>query len=177
MKSPKFLAITAAAALALHPTLAAAQQQACVTEEEVSAVAIYSVPSLVHGVRVGCVNELSVNGYLSRRGDALVSRYAQLQNRVWPRAKTGLLKAFAGKAGGQLGNLDMVSRLPDNAVRPLLDALIVQEVSPRIAAQDCWKVERLIEAAATVDPEIAGTILGVAVGLANPDQMPVCRRT
>jgi len=172
MNSAKILAMTAAA-MTLQPAIAAAQQP-CITEDEVSAMAIYSVPSLVQGVRLRCGSDLSSSGFLARRGDAMVARYSALQNGVWPRAKAGLLKVFSNRASEGREGLDMVARLPDQAVRPLIDALIVQEVSPKIAVKDCWKIERLIEVASPVDPEVAGTLLGVAVGLADPEQMPVC---
>ena len=173
MNSAKLLVATAAAAMALQPTVAAAQQP-CITEEEVSAVAIYSVPSLIQGVRLRCGAELSPSGYLARRGDALIGRYAAVQNRVWPTARSGLVKVLSSRAGQGRDSMAMVTQLPDSAVRPLIDALIVQEVSPKIPTSDCWKIERLIEVAAPIDPEVAGTLLGAAVGLADPEQMPVC---
>jgi hypothetical protein len=165
--------MAAAAAMTLQPTVAAAQQP-CITEDEVSAVAIYSVPSVIQGVRLRCNGELSSSGYLARRGDALIGRYAAIQNRVWPTARSGLVKVLSSRAGEGRDTLAMVTRLPDNAVRPLVDALIVQEVSPKIATSNCSKIERLIEVAAPIDPEVAGTLLGVAAGLADPEQMPVC---
>ena len=173
----KGLAAGAAAVLALHPTLASAQQ-ACVTEDEVSAVAIYSVPSVLQAVRLRCGSALSSGGYLARRGDALSGRYAALQARVWPRAKSGLLKVLASKSGPSQGRqgLETLGALPDDAVRPLVDALIVQEVSPRIATGNCTRIEWVIEAMAPIDPEVAGTVLGAVGGLIDPDEIPVCPR-
>ena len=176
MVSPKRVAAAlGAAALALQPVMAAAQQaRPCIAEDEVSAIAIYSVPSLVQAVRLKCGSELSANGYLAKRGDAMAARYAPLQNRVWPKAKAGLLKVLAGRSTQGRQGLDMVTALPDNAVRPLVDALIVQELSPKIAVKHCGRLERVIELAAPIDPEVAGSILGVIAGIVDPDQMPVC---
>ena len=173
MVSHKALAATAAATLACHP-LAAAAQQSCVTEEEVSAIAIYSVPGLVQAVRLRCGSELSPSGYLARQGDTLTTRYVAIQPRVWPRAKSGLLKVLAVKSSQGSQNLDMLGNLPDNAVRPLVDALIVQELSPKIATRNCGRIERAMQVAAPIDPEVAGTLLGVVAGIVNPDQLPVC---
>lgn len=171
----KLLAGMAVAALAVQSSAAAAQQTACIAEDEVAAVAIYAVPSLVQGVRLRCANELSANGYLATRGNALVSRYANLQDQVWPKARSGLTKILATKDAQARQNADMIERLPDNAVRPLVDALIVQETSPKVAPGDCWKFERVIEAAAPIDPEIAGTLIGTVVGVVQPERMPICR--
>jgi len=171
----KGLTALAAAALALQP-IAASAQQTCITEDEVSAVAMYSLPSLVQSVRLRCNGQLSQGGYLARRGDTLITRYAALQNRVWPRAKTGLLKALARNTGASQGrqNLDMVANLPDSAVRPLVDALIVQELAPKIDVTQCGRIERLIEVASPIDPEVAGTMLGVVAGIVNHKDLPIC---
>ena len=180
MVSKRGLAAVAAAALAFQPTFASAQQ-GCLTEGEVSAIAIYSLPSLVQSVRLRCEGRLEAGGYLTRRGDALIARYAALQNGAWPHAKSGMLKVMARKSGtGQnQQNLDTIGALPDNAVRPLVDALIVQELSPKIDVRHCGRIERMIEIASPIDPQIAGSLLGAIAGIVNHDELPVCaaRRT
>jgi hypothetical protein len=175
----KGLTALAAAALAIQPTLASAQQ-ACLNEEEVSAIAIYSVPSLVQAVRTRCSGQLSANGFLARRGESLTTRYVALQNNVWPRAKSGLLKVLVGRAGqsrlaspGAPGP-ELLASLPDSAVRPLVDALIVQEAAPRIALENCSRIERVAQTMAPIDPQVAGTLLGLLVGFVDSDRLPVC---
>lgn len=170
-----FLAMAGAAGLALQPGVASAQQtRPCLSEQEVSAIAIYSVPSLVQAVRQRCGGELASTGYLSRRGNTLTARYAALQPAVWPHAKSGLFKLFAGKAGDGADSLGSIATLPDEAVRPLVDALIVQETAPRIAVKNCMQLERVIEVMAPIDPEVAGTLIGLLVGFADSERMPVC---
>jgi len=171
----RLLAAAGTAALLLQPLAAAAQQApACVTEQEASAIAIYSVPGIVQAVRQRCGTELSDSGYLARRGSTLSARYAALQPTVWPRARSGLFKLFAGKAGSGSEGLDAVATLPDDAVRPLVDALIVQETAPKIALKNCTRFERVIEVMAPIDPEVAGTLIGLLVGFADSDRLPVC---
>jgi len=175
MDIPRLLAAAGAAAILLQPAMASAQQaSACVTEQEVSAIAIYSVPSIVQAVRQRCAGELTSSGYLARRGDALSARYAGLQPAVWPRARTGLFKLFASKASGADESLDAIKTLPDHAVRPLVDALIVQETAPKIAVKNCTRLERVIEVMAPIDPEVAGSLIGLLVGFADSDRLPVC---
>ena len=175
--SRSYFAVAAVAALTIQPVAASAQQQ-CVTEAEVSAIAVYSIPSLVDAVRTRCVAELTPNSYLNRPNTAIKARYAALQTRAWPSAKSGLLKVFAGRAAGAQSGVDlnMVRNLPDNALRPLVDALIIQEVAGKIETAQCGRIERIIELAAPIDPEIAGDVLGAVVGLINPKEMPVCPR-
>lgn len=165
----------AVATTALQPAVAQAQQ-ACVTQDEVSAIAIYSVPSVIEGMRLKCAGELGSDGYLARRGDQLADRYARLQSAVWPRARSGLLKY--GASWSKTSDLDLAAAasLPDDAVRPLVDALIVQETAARIAPGNCGRIELALEAAAFFDPEIAGTAIGFAAGLLAPGDPPVCGR-
>lgn len=167
------LAAVAAVALALQPAVAQAQQ-ACISEDEVSAMAIYSMPSLVQSVRLQCGPALASSGFLARRGDSFAARYAGLQNAVWPRAKSGLLKYGSHKASTASQNIAMFANLPDNAVRPLIDALIVQEASAKIDSKQCGRIERMMEAVAPIDPEIAGTLVGVAAGLFAPPDQQIC---
>ncbi|MEO6042240.1 MAG: hypothetical protein ABIP41_10095, partial [Croceibacterium sp.] len=130
--------------------------------------------SLVQAVRTRCNGQLAPSGFLARRGDAFVSRYAELQPQVWPRAKSGLLKYAAAKANGAQANLAIIAGLPDNAVRPLLDALILQEASARIQAKQCGGIERVIAATAPIDPQVAGALIGNLIGLAAPETQPMC---
>ena len=177
MTLTRVLTVVAAGALAFQP-IAASAQPACVTEAEVSAIAIYSVPSLVQAMRLRCGSELSANGYIARRGDSLSGRYAALQPQVWPRAKSGMLKIIGAQSGDAQGRqmLDTFGTLPDDAVRPLVDAWIVQETSARIPVHNCQRIEWVVEALAPVEPEVAGGLIGALVGLVDPDKMPVCPR-
>jgi hypothetical protein len=177
MASRRRLAAAMAGTLALQP-MAAQAQQACVTDAEVAAIAIYSVPNLVQAMRLRCGSELSASGYIAKRGDALSGRYAALQPRVWPRAKSGMLKILGAQSSAAQGRqmLDSLGSLPDEAVRPLVDAWIVQETSARIPVRNCQRLEWVVEALAPVEPEVAGGLIGAIVGLVDPDKMPVCPR-
>ena len=173
----RILAVASLAALA-GQSVAASAQPACVTEDEVSAMAVYSVPNLVEAVRVRCNGQLAPNGFLNRPDNPMRARYATLQTRVWPRAKSGIMKYLAARAGnGQNAqSLGMLSTLPDQTVRPLVDALTVQEASPKIDVKQCGRIERVIELASPIDPETAGNVLGAVLGLVDPKELPICPR-
>jgi len=177
MASTTGLAAAAAGALALQP-IAAQAQQTCVTEAEITAIAIYSVPSLVQAMRLRCGSELPANGYIASRGATLSGRYAALQPRVWPRARSGMLKILGTQSGAAQGRqmLDSIGTLPDEAIRPLVDAWIVQETSARIPVGNCQRLEWVIEALAPIEPEVAGGLIGALVGLVDPDKLSVCPR-
>src|SRR5690606_10189954 len=112
--------------------------------------------------------------WLTRNGDGFARRYTALKPAVWPRAKAGIVKYLGRSTGPDTQNLAMLSTLPDQHVQPLLDALIVQEVSPRIEPGNCRTIERMLEALAPVDPEIAGTLIGLAANFIARDEPAIC---
>ena len=89
-----------------------------------------------------------------------------------------MLKILGAQSGASQGRqlLDSIGSLPDEAIRPLVDAWIVQETSARIPVRNCQRIEWVVEALAPVEPEIAGGLIGAIVGLADSDKMPVCQR-
>jgi hypothetical protein len=168
------LALFGAAALAVQPQIAAAQAN-CIAEEEVSAMAIYAVPSVVQAMKLRCSGVLSDNGFLARDADSMARRYSALQARSWPQAKAGLLKIVTSGAnveGAQ--TIALVAGLPDENVRPLVDALIVQEVSARIPAESCGNAERLVQAIAPIEPQQAGSLIAAIAGLVADEQPLIC---
>ncbi|GEM_PF-696405 len=184
MTDPRKLGVLLGATLlALTPHAALAQQQ-CVTEAEVSAMTIYAVPSMVKSMQTRCGPRLAANGFLATRGLEFAGRYAALQERVWPRAKSGLLKLIASQALAEASarnqntrGLEMIGGLPDQAVRPFVDALIVQELGPRIELANCGKIERVMQAVAPIDPEVSAGLIGLVMGLAQPPSISICPET
>lgn len=179
MRNRTLLALAGAAAFLVQPQLAAAQQ-ACLAEDEVSGMAIYAVPSMVQAMQLTCAAGLSQEGWLARDGSALASRYAGMQSRAWPKAKAALLKIVNGRVSAPgidpqaAQTLALVANLPDENVRPLVDALIVQQVSAKIPVADCGKIERVMAAVAPIEPQAAGTLIGAIAGLVSDKQPLVC---
>lgn len=175
----RLLALGSAMALALHPVAVAAQTASapCLREDEVSAMAIYAMPGVVQGVRLRCAGQLTAGGFIAQGGDVLSDRYAKLQPAAWPKAKSGLLKIAATRSDRMSANSDglkLLSSLPDSAVRPLVEALIVQELSPEIDMKHCGRIELLMQALDKVDPQVAGTLLGLIAGLVKLDEPAMC---
>ena len=152
------LTATALAALATASTAYAAPKLPDMSGDEAAALAVYAVPDLISATKQSCADRLSPTGFLARHGDSLAQRYADQQNVVWPQARAALLKFAGAKAGDQLKS---IATLPDNAIRPLADALIQQEVAQKIHPSSCRNIERMAEAISPLDPMDAGRILGV----------------
>jgi hypothetical protein len=169
--------IAAAAIAALLPAQAQAQAaRTCLTEREVAQMAIYSVPSLVSGVRQKCSARLSSSGFLATRGDSFAQKYAALQNETWPVAKSALLK-FVGGASSQAKSNDpvaMFASLPDEAVRPMVDAMIAQKVGDSVKPSHCANVERGMQLASVMNPRDSGAMIAFVMAVAKPKNSPIC---
>lgn len=169
-----------AATVALIPVQAHAQQQAakaCLSEREVAQMAIYAVPSVVEGVRGKCGAKLSKTGFLAARGDAFAAKYAALQAETWPVAKAGILK-FVGapKSGAAKANdpVAMLAALPDNSVRPLVDAMIAQKIGEAVKPDQCGNIERGMQLASVMNPRDSGAMIAFVMAMTKPKNPPIC---
>jgi hypothetical protein len=172
----RIIAGTTALATLLSAQAATAQAAAsCVSEREVAQLAVYAVPSMVEGVRGKCAKTLSSSGYLATKGTALASRYAALQGETWPEAKRAIAKFATAKADAETANtFATLAGLPDEAVRPLVDALIAQKIGETIKTKDCSKVERGIQLLSPLGPRDSGALVGFIFAMVKPDAVAIC---
>jgi len=179
MKSRRFAAASLALAIVAQSGAAHAQQT-CLTEREAAHLAVYAVPAGIQGVQQKCARSLKSNGFLATRGPALAARYAALQVETWPSAKGALLKFVGGGAGDSdkqaarnpiIGD---IAALPDEALRPLVDALFAQKLAESIRPGDCSMVERGLSLIAPLNPRDAGALIGFVMGFTRSKQFPIC---
>lgn len=181
MRISIFGAGLAAVALATPVYAQAAQAKPpCVSEQEVSALTVYSLPQIIAATRTSCGARLSANGFLATGADALAQRYASQKAPNWPLAKSALMKFASAKSdaskAGASDPLAQVGSLPDNALQPFVDAFIQQEVAQQIKPAACRPIERVMQAIAPLEPDETGTLIGVIAGLAltHDKDLPVC---
>lgn len=161
---PAFLVALAGLAqsqVALAQTEAQARLQPCLTEEEVSALAVYAAPSIIQGLSMRCSSTLSSNGFLATEGAALADRFAQRQQEAWPTARSAALKLLDKPEQAQL-----VRQLPEEAVRPLMGAVVGQMAMKHLKTADCATAERGLEILSPLPVESVGGMLGVVLALA-----------
>ena len=175
MKS-RLLPALAIAALAVSQTAAAQDKAGCLSEREISQLAVYAVPSVVEGVRGKCGRTLSSGGYLAKNGDSFVAKYAALQNESWPGAKSAITKFATAKTTNKedADTFAMVASLPDDAVRPLVDAMIAQKIGEEIIVADCSKVERGIQLLSPLGARDSGALVGFIFALVKPEDAAIC---
>lgn len=175
-------ALLAAAALAVMiPAQVRAQTQAataCLTETELANVIVYATPAIVTGVRGKCSRSLASNGFLATRGNAFSAKYAALQATTWPTAKGALMKLLSAKAGADARGkemLSMVTSFPDEAVRPLVDGMVAQQVGEAIPLADCAKAERAMQLSAVMAPRDNAALMAFVLANSGSKDLPVCR--
>jgi hypothetical protein len=173
----KFLALGGAVALTIQPTVAAAQDRPCITEQEVSALVVYVVPIAIDGVRVRCVGQLSPSGFVAQRSGALQARYEALRDATWPEAKSAFLKFsndrnFANDKDREFA--EQFENLPDEALRPFIDGVLTQKLADEINGEECGEIERVMEAMDPFDPSAVGTLVGVIASMSVKKPPRIC---
>lgn len=173
-RSSALLAVAAIAALI--PAQVEAQAKSCLTEREVAQMAIYAVPAVVTGVRGKCSARLSSSGFLATRGDSFAQKYAALQAETWPVAKSAILKFVSSGSGPARANdpVAMFAALPDDSVRPLVDAMIAQKIGEAVKSDQCGNVERGMQLASVMNPRDSGAMIAFVMAMAKPKTPAIC---
>lgn len=169
----------AAAALAMtamvQPQIAQAQaaEQACVEQQVVSDAMVYATPILAEAFMDKCSSELSSTGFMATKGDEFIGRFDALQDTSWPGAMR-LLQNF-GSSSGKIGELSsMISTLPEEAIRPFIDAILLQRIHQEIKVADCGKIERGIELISPLPPENIGGLMSFIFEMSDVKNPEIC---
>ncbi len=167
-------AILALAALA-QPQAAFAQQ--CVDQQDLADSVIYAMPLMAEAFEDKCGAQLKPDGFMATKGDAFVAPYRAQQAKKWPAAMR-VLTVFAQSGGedneGGEGMAELFQSLPADAVRPFVDALIVQKLSEEIKTADCGKIERGVSLIAPLPPQNTGALVAFVFDLTGVDKPKLC---
>lgn len=177
MKNLKFLA-TAGASLALLQSQAALAQSVatpCVKQADLADAVVYSMPSMIGAFQAKCGPALAASGFMRTKGPQLAASYTARQPAAWPGARRFLLNFIQGDPKAKAnGMADMLAGLPSDAVRPIVDALIQQEVSKEIPLENCGNIERGISLLAPLPPENMGGLTVFLFQIAKVKKLNLC---
>lgn len=154
-------------ALATSQTAQAADTATCLSQPEVEGIVAYALPLLVDAAVKTCAPRLSPDGYLATQGASLVQRYAARKATTWPIAKAALLKLTADDTGKNAGNAALMRALPDSALQPFADVIVVQAITKAIKADDCAPIERITGLLAPLPPENTSALVTTIIALAD----------
>ena len=156
MKNHKFLAAAGAILALTQSQVALAQAGAtpCIKQADLADAVVYAMPALIGAFQAKCGASLASDGFMKTKGPQLAASYTAMQPAVWPGAWRFLLNFTQDNSKAKAGGMaDMLAGLPSDAVRPIVDALIQQEVSKEIPLKDCANIERGISLLAPLPPE------------------------
>lgn len=160
----------AAGALAIcalaQPQMAMAK--ACFTEEDLAGATVYALPLIADAFAQKCGPELSQDGFMATKGDEFIATYREKQDENWP-AALRVLTAFSEDGDGPAGIGEMMKTLPEEALRPFIDALIGTLIAKEFKAKDCSKIERGVELMAPLPPENLGGLVGFVAAMVESD--------
>ena len=160
----------AAGALAMcalaQPQMAMAE--ACFTEEDLAGATVYALPLIADAFSQKCGPELSEDGFMATKGDEFIATYREKQDENWP-ATMRVLTAFSEGGDGPDGIGEMMKNLPEEALRPFVDAIVGTMIAKEIKSKDCSKIERGVELMAPLPPENLGGLVGFVVAMVESD--------
>lgn len=170
--------VLALAALASAQT-AQAQQQACVAQKDLSDAVIYAMPIAYDAARNACANRFTKTGFIATRGDTYIAKFRAAQDKAWPGAFR-MLKVFMaddskGEDGPSASDMaPMLESLPEEALRPFVDALVGQEIAKQIKGDSCAKIERGVELLSPLPTDNVGGLAAFIADLSDLKSPPIC---
>lgn len=159
---------------------ALAQAQACVAPADLSDGFVYAMPIAFDAARTACANRLDRSGFMATRGEAYVADFRAGQDKAWPGAFR-LLQTFMADKGGAEGeeksDVDigaMLANMPEEALRPFVDAMVGQMIADGIKGDSCAKVERGLELISPLPRDNVGALVAFIVEIADLKDPPIC---
>jgi hypothetical protein len=169
--------VFALAALATAQT-AQAQQQACVAAADLSDAVVYAMPIAFDATRTACANRLTRNGFMATDGQTFIAPFRDGQDKAWPGAfrvlKTFMDKQGASEDGSGMDMQAMIAAMPEDALRPFVNALVGQMIAEEIKGDSCGKIERGLELVSPLPAENVGALVAFLVEIADIKEPPVC---
>ncbi|ANU07952.1 hypothetical protein [Paraurantiacibacter namhicola] len=175
MNARKLTSALTAMAVAIAPQVVAAQE--CMTEAEVNAMAIYAAPAAMDAAAYACRDALPADSFLLSELGPMKARYDAVRPDYWPLALSAATKLMASEGDGSADDMAIFQQLPEEAVRPMIDALIVQELSTEIKPEDCGSIDKVVAAFGPLEPTEFGGIIGAVLTVAVPDEDLFCSET
>lgn len=160
---PRVLAVLAAV-VAIMPGVAAAAEPPCLTAREFTDLSHYALPSIITGTTQRCSAALPADAYLKRNGSALAARYAAGKPAAWPGAKQAFMKLSGGVNSEAAG---LFQTLPDESLRPMVDALVEGMIGQQVKPDSCVTIDRAVRLLSPLPPQHTAELIALAAGLGS----------
>lgn len=154
-----------------------AQSQACVAPEDLADAVVYAMPIAYDAANTACANRLSADGFMKTRGDAYIATFREGQASAWPGAFRFLKTFMAKSEGAGEGSMDMgamLAAMPEDALRPFVDAFVGQMIAGEIKGDACGKIERGLELLSPLPSENIGGLVAFLLEMTDSKDPPLC---
>ena len=150
------------------------QAQSCMTRPELRGLVAYFLPTVLQSAIDTCSQRLAPESYLVGRAPRLLGTLEAGRPEAWPMAKQAFVK-MGGE--GDKSSAELFASLPEAAVRPLIEAVIVQKIGSSIKPESCGDIDRVM---APLEPLPATNLVEVlteamAIAGRNDKQLRVCK--
>lgn len=174
------LAFKTAAVLALVSSAqlqaaeAQAQSQTCLSRPELRGLVSYFLPTVLKSAIDTCTSRLTKDSYMVARAPQLLDALEADRSGSWPMAKAAFVK-IGGDSDEATGNL--FASLPEEAVRPLIEAVIADKLGSAIKPESCGDIDRVMT---PLEPLPAANLVDLlsetlAIAGRNDKKMRVCQ--
>lgn len=141
-----------------------------ITAEEVAPAIRYAMPRLYRGVQERCADTLDPAGFMATNDERLFAKYSEGADAHWAAARDGLV-ALASE-GEDDGSAEIFAQLPDEAIKPFVDAAIPALLASEIKLEDCAMIEELMEVVDPLPADNFAQLIGLIVELGARDDKP-----
>jgi hypothetical protein len=175
-------AFQAAAVLALVSSsqIMAAQTQAaeagakqCLTRPELRGMVAYFLPTVLQSTIDKCTQRLAADSYMLARAPQLVTTLEAGRAESWPMAKRAFIKIGGNDSKD---TAKVFSSLPEEAIRPIVEAVISEKLGGAIKPENCGDINRIMT---PLEPLPAGNMIDMVtevmfVAARKDKSMPTC---
>ena len=152
--------IVAAFTLCSTVSAQAAPSAPCITPPEMTGLIAYFLPDVIGEVSRNCSVHLSPDSYVRGPLTQMGTSLAQHKGEHWPTAKAAFLKMGTAKEAKEMASL------PDEALRPLVDAAMASRMSIPVNAATCADVNDIAQALAPLSSEQTVDLLATIFNIA-----------
>ena len=133
---------------AMAPAQAAAPPPVqCLNPAEMHGLIGYFLPNVIGEVTKNCSAHLPADSYVLTRLPQVAAQLSETRPTSWPVAKAAFFKMSDPKDAKEMAGL------PDEALRPLIDAVIAQKMTIPVTPSTCAEVNDISEALAPLTPD------------------------
>ena len=165
------------ASAAVFSSQAVAAQNACVEPQDAADAIVYMMPAAHQAALRKCSGNLGEESFLpSAAAKTFISSFEAQQDERWPGTfrffKVFIEQQDEGDADQAMSQ--MIASLPESAIRPFIDGILVEIVAGEIKPSSCEKIDRVLELLSPLPADNVGGLSALLLDAVGPKNPPIC---